>query len=102
MTISCQNVTVVTPANIIAQSITVTPDIPCIQGSCSVSVSITWINDGGASGSFVPNISIDDTPVTPAPYVSQSLGAGATVTKAFTVTGLTASGSPHTICPYPN
>lgn len=102
MTISCQNVTVVAPADIRAQSITVTPDDPCVEGICNVDVSVTWINNGGASGTFVPNISIDGNDVTPAPYDPESLGVGLTITKTFTVTGLTAADSPHTICPSPN
>jgi hypothetical protein len=90
-----------TVANIVAQSITLTPSNPCIEGSCSVGVSVTWINNGQSSGTIVPNISVDDTPISPV-YESQSLGAGLTVTKTFLVTGLTAARSPHSICPIPN
>jgi hypothetical protein len=94
--------TLLTPASIVAQGITITPSNPCIEGTCSVAVSTTWINNGQSSGSFVPNIAIDSTPITPI-YGSQSIGAnGGTVTKAFTVTGLTVAGSPHSICPIPN
>jgi hypothetical protein len=102
MTITCQDVEVVAPADIVAQSITITPDDPCVEGTCSVDVSVTWINNGGASGIFTPNITIDGDLVTPAPYDPESLGAGLTVTKTFIVTGLLAAGSPHTICPSPN
>ncbi len=95
--------TMLTVADIRAQSIIVTPSTPCIEGTCSVGVSATWINNGGTSGTFVPNIIIDGGSfVFSTPYASQSLGAGLTTTKTFTVTGLTAAGSPHTICPDPN
>ncbi len=96
--------TMATVADIRAQSMTITPSSPCIEGSCSVSVSITWINNGESSGMFTPNILIDGgaTPFS-TPYGSQPLaGGGTTVTKIFTITGLTAAGSPHGICPNPN
>ena len=88
-------------ASIEAQSITAVPNqTPCIVGTCAIDVSVTWINNGGSGGTFVPNITIDGNPVTPAPYLSEQLGAGLTITKPFTVTGLTAAD--HTICPSPN
>lgn len=93
--------TLLTVANITATNITATPsESPCIEGTCTVSVSVTWTNSGETSGTFTPNISIDTVPVSPEPYPSQALGAGLFVTKTFTVSGLTAA--THSICPYPN
>ncbi len=90
----------VIPANITATLMTVTPsESPCRTGICTVTVNVTWTNTGGTEGSFVPNITIDTVAVPPQ-YPSQVLGAGATVTKSFLVTDLTAD--THAICPYPN
>ena len=90
------------PANITATAITATPSVPCIEGTCTVNINVTWQNTGGVAGSFVPNISIDNIPVSPAPYPSESVGGGLTTTHTFVVTGLTKAGSPHNICPFPN
>lgn len=96
--------TMVTVADIRAQSMIITPSDPCIEGTCSISVSITWINNGESSGTFTPSLLIDGGAIPfSTPYESQSLaGGGVTVTKEFTITGLTAAGSPHGICPNPN
>ena len=60
---------------------------------------MTWTNSGTGSGDFVPNIKIDNIVQTPV-YPSQSLAAGANVTKSFSIIGLTIG--THTICPDPN
>ncbi len=89
------------PANITATNMVITPsETPCRAGICTLSVDVTWTNTGGTSGTFVPNITIDTVAIDPPPYSSESLGAGASVTKSFTVTNLSA-GNPA-ICPYPN
>ncbi len=89
------------PANITATNMVITPsETPCRAGICTLSVDVTWTNTGGTSGTFVPNITIDTVAIDPPPYSSESLGAGASVTKSFTVTNLS-SGNPA-ICPYPN
>lgn len=88
-------------ASIEAQSITaITSQTPCIEGTCTVDVSVTWINNGGSGGMFVPNITVDDNLVTPAPYPPEQLGAGLTATREFIVIDLTEA--VHTICPSPN
>ncbi len=93
--------TEVTPANITATLMTVTPsESPCRTGICTVTADVTWTNTGGTSGTFVPNITIDTITIDPPPYLSQALGAGASVTKSFILSGLTAG--THSICPYPN
>lgn len=90
-------------ANITAIAITAIPrTTSCLEGTCIVDVSVTWQNIGDISGDFVPNISIDTIPVSPAPYTSESVGAGLTTEHTFVVSGLTKAGSPHTICPIPN
>lgn len=95
--------TLYTVANITATSITATPtESPCIEGSCTVNVSVTWTNTGETSGNFTPNITIDTIPIDPPPFSEQALAGGANVTKEFAVSGLTADGSPHIICPSPN
>jgi hypothetical protein len=96
--------TMYTVADIRAQTITVVPSSPCIQGTCSVTVTVVWVNNGQTIGNFVPTLSIDSgaTAFT-TPFGSTAIAAnGGTVTKVFTVTGLTAAGSPHSICPTPN
>ena len=97
--VACITVTVLTPANITATSITGTPSDPCIFGSCAVNVNVRWTNNGQATGAIVPNITIDGNPVTPAPYPSVDMVGGAILDRTFTVTGLTAG--PHDICPSP-
>ena len=74
---------------------------PCTEGTCIVSLTITWQNNGVSTSTITPNISIDGTPLTPAPYPSQSIGPYPDiVTKTFIVEGLTVIGSPHMICAY--
>ena len=88
------------PANITATNMTITSDTPCISGSCIVTVDVIWTNNGGISGTFVPNITIDTIPISPDPYQSQELASTASVTKTFIISGLTTG--THYICPYPN
>jgi len=90
-----------TPANITATSLAITPsETPCIEGSCTVTVDVIWTNNGGTSGTFLPNITIDTVPISPDPYPSQELAPSANVTKTFIVSGLTTG--THNICPNPN
>ena len=102
MVSQCVTVDMLAPANITAMTITATPNVPCLEGICTVNVSVTWQNNGDVAGGFTPNISIDGTPVSPAIYTSESVGAGLTTTHTFVVSGLTKAGSPHAICPIPN
>lgn len=96
-------VTLLTTSDIRAQSMTISPTDPCIEGYCVVVTTITWRNNGESTGSFTPSITavgvppgtIDET------YMSQSLAGGETSTsKVFTIRGLL-TGS-HSICPNPN
>lgn len=96
--VDCIIVTVLTPANITATSITGTPSDPCIFGSCSVTVNVRWTNNGQATGAIVPNITIDGLAAEPIPSSVDMIG-GAILDRVFIVTGLTAGS--HNICPSP-
>ena len=102
MTVICPTINVQAPANITATAITAIQSIPCLEGTCTVDIGVTWQNIGDITGDFIPNISIDGIPISPAPYPSEPIDAGLTVTHTFIVSGLTKEGSPHTICPIPN
>jgi hypothetical protein len=92
-----------TIANIRAKTADATTSDPCMEGTCIVNVTIKWTNDGETYGTFTPSISIDGgTFPFVSPYGPEPLGAGNSVTKEFTVTGLNTAGNPHTICPVPN
>ncbi len=89
-----------TSANIGATSMTVTPsETPCRTGICTISVSVTWTNNGGSTDSFTPSITTSSGIVTPT-YSSGQLNPGASVTYAFTVSGM--SSGTCSICPNPN
>jgi hypothetical protein len=100
--------TMLTVANIVASGITVIPSDPCIEGTCSVTVNVTWINNGQTAGLHDLSIAVGGgvSIISPPSYSSVAFDAngteGDTVTRIFTVTGLTAAGSPHSICPIPN
>lgn len=87
-----------TVSNITATAMTVTP-ISCLA-PCNVTVSVTWRNNGETAGSFTPNITVDGVASSPAPYPSENLNGGASITHSFSVTNL--SGGSHEICPLPN
>lgn len=89
MTVAHQEVLVVAPSGIILQNITVDPSDPCIAGTCTLTVNVTWINNGNVRSSFLPNITIDNIPITPAPLPPKSLDIGMTSTHTFMVSGLT-------------
>lgn len=61
-------------------------------------VSVRWTNNGQATGSIIPNITIDGLAAMPIPLPENMIG-GAILDKIFIVTGLTAG--PHDICPSP-
>lgn len=101
MTVGCSTINVQIPATITATAITATPSEPCLEGTCTVDVSVDWMNTGDVPGDFTPNISVDGFPAEPI-FGSETLGAGSTTTHTFVVYGLTKTGSPHYICPIPN
>lgn len=90
-----------TPPIITATNMIITPsETPCRHGICTVTVSVTWTNNGGSSGSFVPNITVDNVAIYPAPFPSEVLGAGSSISRSFTIYNLTTG--TRNICPYPN
>lgn len=89
-----------TVANIRATLMTVAPsENPCRTGICTIGASVTWTNNGGSTGSFVPSITVSSGTVTET-YPSENLAAGAPVTHSFTVSNMTAGTC--SICPNPN
>ncbi len=90
-----------TPASITATNMVITPSAsPCIEGTCTIHVDVTWINNGETDGVFTPNITIDAVPMSPGPYPSQSLAAGTSTTKGFDIVNKVAG--TYIICPSPN
>lgn len=77
---------------------------PCIEGDCSVTISITWTNTGQTSGTFTPTItfSIGGSVVKTVAkgYTRTALPNGGTVTETFVVSDLTAES--YSMCPVPN
>ncbi len=53
MTVECSTINVQIPA-----TITATPSESCLEGTCTVDVSVDWTNTGDVPGDFTPNISI--------------------------------------------
>lgn len=99
----CQEVTIVTPPNITATDVTITKSAnPCVAGTCTVTVNVTWKNIGGAVGTFTPSIIVDSgTPITSSSITLSPLNnAGDTIIHTFTLSNLTAA--THSICPSPN
>lgn len=95
MTVAHQEILVVAPPGIIVQNMTVEPSEPCIAGTCTLTVNVTWANNGNIRSSFLPNITIDNIPITPAPIPLKLLDAGMTSKYIFIVSGLTEGN--HTI-----
>jgi PEGA domain len=102
-------ITMLTVAHIQASSITVTPsESPCVQGTCHIDVSVTWVNTGQSAGLSDLSITVSGgtSTITPASYPSVAFEAngtnGDTATKTFIVSGIDAEHSPHEICPNPN
>lgn len=97
MTLACEIVTVVAPANITATRMVM--DKTYCTEPCAVNVTVDWTNIGDVEGSFVPNISVNGVTMTPV-FPAETVPAGATVTHTFALTGL--SKAVRTICPVPN
>lgn len=86
--------------NVTATAMTVTPrESPCRTGICIIDVSVTWTNNGGSTGSFVPSITASSGSVAES-YSSENLAAGAYTTHTFTVSGMAVGTC--SICPNPN
>jgi hypothetical protein len=91
----------VTVANITATAMTITPnENPCRTGICTITVSVTWTNNGESTGSFVPLITVGSGSVSPI-YLSEDLDVGEESSAyTFTVSGMVAGTC--SICPNPN
>lgn len=89
MTVAYQEVLVVAPPGIVVQNITVDQGNHCATGACTLSVNVTWINTGKTRNSFLPNITIDNIPISPPPLMPESLEAGMSSMHTFIVSGLT-------------
>ena len=88
MTVAYQEVLVVAPPGIVVQNITVDQSDPCITGPCTLTINVTWMNSGKVRSSFLPNITIDNIPITPAPLPLESLDAGMTSAHTFIISDL--------------
>lgn len=99
---NCVGVTVLLPAHIEATTMTIDKSSdPCIQGTCTVTVNVTWRNTGGVSGTFTPTLMVDDSPVTSTQVTLNPFETvGDSVIRTFTLSNLT--GATHSICPDPN
>jgi hypothetical protein len=90
-------------------TVTITDDGPIItstnlsvnplscQEPCNIDISATWQNTGLSTRSFIPSIVVDGIKTS---LASESLPAGASITKTFTKTGLILGS--HSVCPDPN
>lgn len=83
------------PANIVATSIILTPDI-CIE-PCDTTVDVTYENFGQLSGTFTPEITIDGTPIT---IAQDTLAPSQQINKTFTLTNM--SNGNYSICALPS
>jgi len=83
------------PANITATAIT--PSVTTCTEPCNMTVDITWKNNGGTSGTFIPTITINGAPTI---LPEESLGPNLSITKTFSLTGLMAG--TYSICSNPN
>lgn len=81
--VTCIIVTVLTPANIVSTAITAADT--CIFPCTGTTVDITWTNSGQTAGNFTPTIVVNTIPTT---LPEESLGAGLSTTKTFTLTDL--------------
>jgi Domain of unknown function (DUF2341) len=95
-------VLIATPANITATSITLDSiSSPCVVGNCTMTISAIWTNTGETSGSFVPSLTIDGTPmIIDPPLDPVTVIPSGTVSQQFIITGIDAG--TYTICPDPN
>lgn len=99
---NCVGVTVLLPAHIEATTMTVDKSSePCTAGTCTLTVNVTWRNTGGVSGTFIPTIMIDSTPVTSTQVTLNAFETvGDSIIVTFTPTIMT--GGTYSICPDPN
>jgi hypothetical protein len=97
MSIQCQTITVLKPANIVATDMTMSKN-DC-EEPCDVTVTITWQNIGSKPGTITPGIIVNDVTTNGTPI---TLAKDETVTQTFNLTNLPEIAGDYTICPYPN
>lgn len=88
------NVIVPTSANIISTNMVLIP-ITCTE-PCDTSINVTYSNTGETEGMFIPEIKVDDIPIT---LISDILGPGENIVKTFSITNI--SIGTHVICAVP-
>lgn len=101
MTIACQIVSVLTPANITATDM-VLNKTSCTE-PCSVTVTITWTNTGGTTDTFAKAVSVYKDGEHYNTYIfglNVTLGPGLSTIGSYTITGLPEG--TYSICPNPN
>lgn len=99
VSISGSEETYVSPANITATNMSISPsESPCRTGICTVTIIVRWSNSGQADGLVTPNITIDT--VSQTAHSPRNVVAGSYIDETFTLSGLSAG--THAICPNPN
>ncbi len=95
MSITCGILTVRKPAHITATDM-IMSTADCDE-PCTSTVTITWTNTGGRSGTVTPAIVVNGSRTEGSPI---TLAPGASGSQEFTLTGLVEG--TYTICPDPN
>lgn len=93
--IPCQILTVKKPANIVAMDMIMSTH-DCDE-PCNATVTITWKNIGGRTGTITPGIVINGETTS---GTEITLAKNETATQTFELTGLLEDD--YDICPYPN
>ena len=94
-----------TVADITATNVVVTRSSnPCIVGNCTITVDVTWTNNGQTAGDITPTIEFKVggilTRTVAKAYTITIQPNGGTNTQSFAVSNLTAE--VYTVCPVPN
>jgi hypothetical protein len=72
----------------VIEAIGATPVSVDCQEPCSAVIDVTWKNNGDEPGTLIPKIIVNNL-IYPSQYTATSLAVGASITKTFTLTGLT-------------
>lgn len=94
LTIPCEAVSILPFAHIFATDISITPTT-CTE-PCTLTINVTYKNDGGISGAIIPTIIVDGNPITLSSIV---LDPSTTTMQTFTVSNM--KSGYHTICVEP-
>lgn len=90
------------PTGITATSMTIAKsENPCRTGICTVTIDVTWTNNGLVPESFIPSITANGTPVVVTPPLTDvTANPSGTVSQRFTMSNIPAN--IYSICPNPN